>query len=178
MMNAQRFLEEEFVREVLRAYQLAPVPAQKADIFRLALPGRPWRHLCRCGRPLPCAYRQLSPAQCNSCRAPGKLRFNRQQLHRRYPEHPVLVRALDSGQQPCTAAITISSGFRPAQVFLLGLSLWSGRQGALEACYAGHNLSISGLQRVIGIDCPVRYKSTRRHWSRPSLDEPSEVRDR
>ena len=168
--SAQRFLEEEFDREVLRAYQLAPVPAQKADIFRLAcLVARGGIYADaddRCLAPIDSFLRPnvtLAVHQENY----GSIGNN---FIAATPEHPVLVRALELGAAAMHRGdhdlVWLSTG--PGLLTRAFALEWAaGRPGGVLR--RTQLMDLGALQRVIGIHCPVRYKSTRRHWSRAAF---------
>jgi tetratricopeptide (TPR) repeat protein len=168
--SAEAFLEEEFGREVLRAYQLAPVPAQKADIFRLAC------LVARGGVYADADDRCLAPID-SFLRPDATLAVHQENYGSignnfiaATPEHPVLVRALK------LAAAAMHRGDHDLVWLSTGPGLLT-RAFALEWA-AGRPggvlrrtqlMDLGELQRVIGIHCPVRYKSTHRHWSRAAF---------
>lgn len=168
--RAQVFLEQEFGREVLGAYRRAPIPAQKADIFRLAC------LVARGG-----VYADAD----DCCLAPID-RFLRPEatlaVHQENygsignnfiaatPEHPVLMRALELGAAAMHRGdhdlVWLSTG--PGLLTRAFALEWATKRpgGLLRRTQV---MDLGELQRVIGIHCPVGYKSTLRHWSRSSF---------
>ncbi len=165
--KAQAFLEEEFGREVLRAYQLAPVPAQKADIFRLAC------LVARGGIYADADDRCLAPID-SFLRPDATLAMHQENYGSignnfiaAAPEHPVLVRALEFGAAAMHRGdhdlVWLSTG--PGLLTRAFALEWAAERpgGVLRRTQV---MDLGELQRVVGIHCPVRYKSTHRHWSR------------
>jgi tetratricopeptide (TPR) repeat protein len=168
--SAQAFLEEEFGREVLRAYQLASVPAQKADIFRLA------RLIARGGIYADADDRCLAPID-SILRPDATLAVHQENYGSignnfiaATPEHPVLVRALELGAAAMHRGdhdlVWLSTG--PGLLTRAFALEWAAERpgGLLRRTQV---MDLGELQRVVGIHCPVRYKSTDRHWSRSAF---------
>jgi hypothetical protein len=86
------------------------------------------------------------------------------------PEHPVLTRALELGaaamQRSDHDLVWLSTG--PGLLTRAFAQEWAtGRPGGLLR--RTQVMDLGELQRVVGIHCPVRYKSTERHWSRAAF---------
>ncbi|MGY4509025.1 tetratricopeptide repeat protein [Bradyrhizobium sp. USDA 3650] len=168
--SAREFLRREFGVQVLRAYDRAVVPAQQADLFRLA-----WL-AARGGIYADADDRSLAPI--DSYLHPEATLAVHQENYGSIgnnfiavtPEHPVIVRALDMGTAAMnrgdTDLVWLSTG--PGLLTRAFALEWaSGRPGGLLR--RTQVLDLGHLQRVIGIHCPVRYKSTDKHWSRTAF---------
>jgi tetratricopeptide (TPR) repeat protein len=168
--KAQAFLENEFGREILGGYRRAPLPAQKADIFRLAC------LVARGGIYADADDSCLAPI--DSFLRPEATLVVHQENYGSIgnnfiaatPEHPVLTRALELGaaamQRGDHDLVWLSTG--PGLLTRALAQEWAaGRPGGLLR--RTQIMHLGEIQRVIGIHCPVRYKSTHRHWSRSSF---------
>nr|WP_276576265.1 tetratricopeptide repeat protein [Bradyrhizobium zhengyangense] len=168
--SAREFLRREFGVQVLRAYDRAVVPAQQADLFRLAwLAARGGIYADADDRCLAPIDSYLHPEATLAVHQEnyGSIGNNFIAVT---PEHPVIVRALDLGTAAMnrgdTDLVWLSTG--PGLLTRAFALEWaSGRPGGLLR--RTQVLDLGHLQRVIGIHCPVRYKSTDRHWSRTAF---------
>jgi tetratricopeptide (TPR) repeat protein len=168
--QAQTFLKDEFGDEVVQAYCRAHVPAQKADLFRLA-------HLtARGGVYVDADDRCLTPISdfIDPQTTLVVYQENYGSIGNNFiaasPEHPVIVRAL----QMAVAALNrgdsdlvwLSTG--PGLLTRAFALEWANqRLGSLLRRTQVMNLG--EMQSVVGIHCPVRYKSTALHWSRSTF---------
>ena len=168
--QARDFLKEEFGHDVLQAFQRTPIPAQKADLFRLA-----WL-TARGGIYVDADDRCLEPLD-NYIRPEATLVVHQENygsIGNNFiavtPEHPVIIRALTMGtiaiNRGDSDLIWLSTG--PGLLTRAFASEWAGEQpgGLLRRTQV---LDLGELQRRIGIHCPVRYKSTDQHWSRTAF---------
>jgi tetratricopeptide (TPR) repeat protein len=168
--SAEAFLEDEFGRDIVRAYQLAPVPAQKADIFRLAY------LVARGGIYVDADDRCLAPIDSfllnNATLAVHQENYGSigNNFIAATPEHPVLVRALELAaaamQRGDHDLVWLSTG--PGLLTRAFALEWAAERpgGLLRRTQV---MDLGELQRVVGIHCPVLYKSTHRHWSRSAF---------
>jgi mannosyltransferase OCH1-like enzyme/Tfp pilus assembly protein PilF len=167
---AQAFLNDEFGREVLQAYQLARMSAQKADIFRLAY------LVARGGIYADADDRCLAPID-SFLRPDVTLALHQENygsIGNNFiavtPDHPVLARALELGAAAMHRGdhdlVWLSTG--PGLLTRAFALEWAGRrpEGLLRRTQL---MELGQLQCVTGIHCPVQYKSTHRHWSRSAF---------
>jgi tetratricopeptide (TPR) repeat protein len=169
-VQASDFIREEFGHDVLQAFRRAHIPAQKADLFRLA-----WL-AARGGIYADADDRCLEPLD-NYLRSETTLVVHQEDYGSignnfiaATPEHPVLVRALEM------ATIAIKRGDTDLVWLSTGPGLLT-RAFALEWATPRPGgllrrtevLDLGELQQKIGIHCPVRYKSTDQHWSRAAF---------
>jgi tetratricopeptide (TPR) repeat protein len=168
--QADDLLRREFGADIRNAYSRTSIPAQKADLFRLAC------LVARGGIYADADDKCLSPIE--SFVLPGMTLVVHQENYGSIgnnfiaatPEHPVLTRALE------LAAAAINRGDADLVWLSTGPGLLT-RAFALEWAAPRPGgilrrtqvLELGTLQRVIGVHCPVRYKSTRLHWSRSSF---------
>jgi tetratricopeptide (TPR) repeat protein len=169
-VQANDFLREEFGHDVLQAFRRTRIPAQKADLFRLA-----WL-TARGGIYVDADDRCLEPLD-NYVRSEATLVVHQENFGSMgnnfiavTPEHPVIVRALEM------ATIAINRGDTDLIWLCTGPGLFT-RSFALE--WASERpggllrrtevLDLGELQSRIGIHCPVRYKFTAQHWSRAAF---------
>jgi mannosyltransferase OCH1-like enzyme len=168
--QAKEFLQSEFGGEVLQAYHHARLPAQKADLFRLAyLAARGGVYADaddRCFAPLDGYIRPnatLVVYQENF----GSLGNN---FIAATAAHPVITRALELAAAAMNRLdkdlVWLSTG--PGLFTRAFAQVWAGsKPGCL--LLRTQVLDLGPIQRVIGMHCPVRYKSTDLHWSRSSF---------
>jgi mannosyltransferase OCH1-like enzyme len=172
--QAQAWLEVEFGREVLDAFRRARIPAQKADIFRLAY------LVAKGGIYVDADDRCLKPL--NSFLSP----FATLAVHQEdygsignnfiasVPEHPVLMRALELAvvamRREDHDLVWLSTG--PGLLTRAFAHEWAAERpgGLLPRTQV---MTLGELQRVIGIHCPVPYKLTNQHWSRSAFRQVS-----
>lgn len=174
---ARAFLQEEFGHDVLAAYERAPIPAQKADIFRLAC------LVARGGIYADADDRCLAPID-SFLRPDATLAVHQEDYGSignnfiaAVPEHPVLMRALELATAAMLRGdhdlVWLSTG--PGLLTRAFAQEWAaGRPGGLLR--RTQVMDLGELQRVVGIHCPVRYKSTERHWSRAAFGKGKRTR--
>jgi mannosyltransferase OCH1-like enzyme len=168
--EARRFIGQTFPLSVLQAYNRAQQPAQKADVFRLA-------YLVARGGIYVDADDRCDASIASFTRNDATLvvhQDNYASIGNNFiaaiPEHPVLQRALsmvvtaiNRGDQDL---IWLSTG--PGLLTRAFAAEWAETQDPswLEDAQV---LSLGELQRMIGLHCPVRYKTTDQHWTRKSF---------
>jgi tetratricopeptide (TPR) repeat protein len=167
---AKTFIESEFGADILAAYRRSAIPAQKADLFRLAfLAARGGIYADADDRCLAPLDGWIDPAATLVVHQEnyGSIGNNFVAVT---PEHPVILRALELGAAAInrgdTDLIWLSTG--PGLLTRAFAQMWAeGRLGG-PLCRT-QVLDLGELQRVIGIHCPVHYKTTKRHWSRAAF---------
>jgi tetratricopeptide (TPR) repeat protein len=178
---ARAFIAGEFGAGILAAYARSAVPAQKADLFRLAfLAARGGSYADADDRCLAPLDGWIDPAATLVVHQEnyGSIGNNFVAVT---PEHPVIMRALELGAAAInrgdTDLIWLSTG--PGLLTRAFAQVWAeGQPGGLLR--RTQVLDLGELQRVIGIHCPVRYKTTERHWSRAAFrrERPKAARGR
>ncbi|MGC2780565.1 MAG: tetratricopeptide repeat protein, partial [Bradyrhizobium sp.] len=165
--QANDFLDAAFGDDVASAYRRTRMPAQKADLFRLAYLA------ARGGIYADADDRCLAPVD-GFIRSDATLVVHQENYGSignnfiaATPEHPVIMRALDMAVAAMNRGdsdlVWLSTG--PGLFTRAFAQEWAtSRPGGLLR--RTQVLDLGALQRVIGIHCPVRYKSTDRHWSR------------
>jgi mannosyltransferase OCH1-like enzyme/thioredoxin-like negative regulator of GroEL len=168
--RAREFLDKAFGGKVAAAYRHTQMPAQKADLFRLAyLAARGGIYADaddRCLAPLDSFVRPDATLVVHQENY-GSIGNNFIAVT---PDHPVILRALDLAVDALSRGdsdlVWLSTG--PGLLTRAFAQEWaSQRSGGLLR--RAQVLDLGHLQRVIGIHCPVRYKSTDRHWSRSAF---------
>ena len=167
---ARAFIAGEFGADILAAYARSAIPAQKADLFRLAwLAARGGIYADADDRCLAPLDEWIDPAATLVVHQEnyGSIGNNFIAVT---PEHPVIMRALELGAAAInrgdTDLIWLSTG--PGLLTRAFAQVWAeGRPGGLLR--RTQVLDLGELQRVIGIHCPVRYKTTELHWSRSAF---------
>ena len=168
--QALAFLRDQYGRDILDAYFYAPLPAQKADIFRLAF------LVARGGIYADADDRCLASVD-SFIRQDASLVVHQENYGSignnfvaATPEHPVLVRALElAAAAMCWRdhdLVWLSTG--PGLLTRAFAQEWAAQRpaGLLRRTQV---IDLGELQRAIGIHCPVRYKSTHLHWSRSAF---------
>ena len=167
--SALAFLQKAFPPAVAQAYQHAIEPAQKADIFRLAILfayGGVYADADdRCQRPL----QTLLPASASLVLYQEDLGTIGNNFIATSPRHPLILKALQLSIQAINrgdADITwLSTG--PGMITrAFAQSYASGEQGLPGQTLV---LSIQQLCPVIAIHCHCAYKKTKKHWSNSSF---------
>ncbi|CCD91743.1 hypothetical protein BRAO375_1700014 [Bradyrhizobium sp. ORS 375] len=168
--EATGLIERDHGDEVLSAYKRARMPAQKADIFRLAYLATHGGIYAdaddRCLAPIDTfvspratlvVYQESYGSIGNNFIAVA-------------PRHPVILRALRLAVTGLNRGdhdlVWLATG--PGLLTRAFAQEWT--EDMSEQLLARTQImSLGALQRVIGIHCPVRYKSTDRHWSRQAF---------
>lgn len=168
--TARDFLQSAFGGEVTAAYERIRMPAQKADLFRLA-------YLAACGGIYADADdRCLAPLD-SFIRSDATLVVHQENYGSignnfiaATPEHPVIMRALDMAvaamKRGDNDLVWLSTG--PGLLTRAFALEWAAPRAG-DLLRRAQVLDLGALQRVIGIHCPVRYKSTEKHWSRSAF---------
>ncbi|MBR0756432.1 tetratricopeptide repeat protein [Bradyrhizobium jicamae] len=168
--TAADFLRSEFGGDILRAYTRTQLPAQKADLFRLAyLAARGGIYADADDRCLVGFDSYFDPRATLIVHQEnyGSIGNN---FIAAVPEHPVVVRALELAAAAMvrgdTDLVWLATG--PGLLTRAFALQWA-KQSDGQLLRRTQVLDLGELQRRIGIHCPVQYKSTDRHWSRKAF---------
>jgi tetratricopeptide (TPR) repeat protein len=168
--TAREFLRVNFSQQCLRAFEVAREPAQKADLFRLA-----WL-VQNGGVYVDADDACLAPL--NSFVPPAASFVAYQEDYGSIannfigsvPGHPVLTNALELAVQALVRGdrelLWLSTG--PGLLTRAYIWEWATSENQ-DWFHSSHIFALSDIQDKVGLHCPVRYKSTERHWSRTSF---------
>lgn len=163
--RAGDFLDREYGPDIARAYRRASVAAQKADIFRLAyLAARGGIYVDADNRCLAPVAGLLRPGA-NLVVYQERWGTLANDVIAATPEHPVIIRALELAVAAVNRGdhdfIWLATG--PGLLTRAFAQEWAAQtSGGLTRRTEILDLGI--VQRSIGIGCPLKYKSTQRHW--------------
>jgi mannosyltransferase OCH1-like enzyme len=167
--KARSFLELNFPANVLHSYGAARQPAQKADLFRLAWLWKNGGIYVDADDACFAPIETFVPPEASLVVYQEDYQSIGNNFIAVIPGHPVIgaalnqaVRALNRGDNDL---FWLSTG--PGLLTRTFAQQWAASDEP-EWIRSTRMMSLGEIQRVIGLHCPVRYKSTERHWSRSS----------
>ena len=164
--TAREFLRLNFSQHCVRAFEAAREPAQKADLFRLAwLVQNGGVHVDAddaCLAPL----NSFIPPTASLVAYQEDYGSIANNFIGSVARHPVFTKALEFAVQSLIRGdrelLWLSTG--PGLLTRAFICEWATSEKH-EWFHSNHIFAWSDIQSKIGLHCPVRYKSTERHWS-------------